>query len=246
MDAMILAAGLGTRLRPLTDTVPKALVPVAGVPMIERVARRLAAAGADRLIVNVHHHAATVEAFLQTLAADLGVRAEVSHEPERPLDTGGGLLRAAPLFRGDAPFFLHNVDVITDIDLRELYGAHDDDAVATLAVHERETTRFLLFDDDGLFGWENAGKGTSRTVREPLGAVARLGFAGIHVLSPSAFEQLGAAGYRSEEPFSILDGYLTLASEGRRVTPHNVTGVFWVEIGNPERLARAESLLAER
>lgn len=246
MDAMILAAGLGTRLRPLTDKVPKALVPVAGVPMIERVARRLAAAGADHLVVNVHHHAAAVEAFLVDLAAELGVAAEVSREPERPLDTGGGLLRAASLFRGDAPVFLHNVDVITEIDLGDLYAAHRGDTVATLAVHERETTRFLLFDDDGLFGWENAGKGTSRAVREPRGAVARLGFAGIHVLSPSLFELLGAAGYRSEEPFSILDGYLTLASEGRRVAPHDVTGVFWVEIGNPERLARAESLLAGR
>ena len=243
---MILAAGLGTRLRPLTEQVPKALIPVAGVPMIERVARRLAAAGAGRLIVNVHHHAMAIEEFLARLAADLGVAVAVSRETDRPLDTGGGLLHAEPLFRGDAPFFLHNVDVITEIDLDDLYHAHRDDAVATLAVHERETTRFLLFDDDGLFGWENAGKGTSRTVREPRGSVRRFGFAGIHVVSPSVFGLLAAAGYQSEVPFSILDGYLTLAAEGRPVLAHDVTGAFWVEIGNPERLARAESLLAKR
>ena len=243
---MILAAGLGTRLRPLTERVPKALIPVAGVPMLERVARRLAAAGADRLVVNVHHHAAAIEGFLDTLAGSLGVEAAVSREEERPLDTGGGLLHARSLFREDAPFFLHNVDVITEIDLGALYRAHGEDAVATLAVHERETSRFLLFDEDGLFGWENAGKGTSRMVRDPRGDVQRLGFAGIHVVSPAVFELLGAAGYRSEDPFSILDGYLTLAEEGRRVAAHDVTGAFWVEIGNPERLARAEALLAGR
>jgi NDP-sugar pyrophosphorylase family protein len=241
---MILAAGLGTRLRPITDRIPKALVPVAGVPMLERVARRLAAAGADRLVVNVHHHASMIEEFGAQLARDLGVEFLVSREDERPLDTGGGLLHARRHFRADAPFFLHNVDVITEIDLGALYRAHEEGAVATLAVHERETSRFLLFDERGLFGWENAGRGTSRTVRDARGDVQRLGFAGIHVVSPDAFALLEAAGFRAESPFSILDGFLTLAGAGRRIAPHVVTGAFWVEIGNPERLARAESLLA--
>jgi NDP-sugar pyrophosphorylase family protein len=243
---MILAAGLGTRLRPLTDRAPKALVQVAGVPMIERVARRLVAAGADRLIVNVHHHPERIEAFLQDLAEELGVEIAVSREEERPLDTGGGLLRAEPLFRKDAPFLLHNVDVITDIDLGSLYGAHGPEAVATLAVHQRDTSRFLLFDGDGLFGWENAARGVSRTVRGPGGDLLRLGFAGIHVVVPGFFQLLEAAGYPRDDPFSILDAYLRLAGEGRRIAPHDVTGDFWIEIGNPERLARAEALLASR
>jgi len=237
---MILAAGLGTRLRPITDTVPKALVEVAGVPMIERVARRLVADGADRLIVNVHHHADRLEAFLDGLAGALDVEIAVSREGDGPLDTGGGLLRAAPLFRGDAPFLLHNVDVITDIDLESMVEAHAAAAgIATLAVHERETSRFLLFDDQGLFGWENAARGASRTVRDPRGAVARLGFAGVHVVSPEIFGLVTETG-----AFSIIDVYLRLADEGRVVAPHDVTGAFWIEVGTPERLARAEALLA--
>jgi NDP-sugar pyrophosphorylase family protein len=243
---MILAAGLGTRLRPLTDRTPKALVQVAGVPMIERVARRLVAAGADRLIVNVHHHPDSIEAFLEGLTEELGVEIAISREEERPLDTGGGLLLAEPLFRQDVPFFLHNVDVITDIDLGSLYGAHGPEAVATLAVHRRDTSRFLLFDEDGLYGWENAARGVSRTVRGPRGGLLRLGFAGIHVVVPGIFQLLEAAGYDPDDPFSILEAYLRLAAEGRRIAPHDVTGDFWIEIGNPERLARAEALLATR
>lgn len=243
---MILAAGLGTRLRPLTERAPKALVQVAGVPMIERVARRLVAAGADRLIVNVHHHAESIAAFLHGLAEGLGVEIAVSREEERPLDTGGGLLRAEALFRKDAPFLLHNVDVITDIDLEALYGAHGTEAVATLAVHRRDTSRFLLFDEGGLFGWENTARGLSRSVRGPRGELLRLGFAGIHVVAPGIFELLEAAGYERDDPFSILDAYLRLVGEGRRIAPHDVTGDFWIEIGNPERLARAEALLAAR
>lgn len=241
---MILAAGLGTRLRPLTDRTPKALVEVGGVPMIERVARRLVSSGADRLIVNVHHHADQLETFLKALANMLGVEIDISLEEARPLDTGGGLLQAARLFRGEAPFFLHNVDVITDIDLGGLYGAHDSGTVATLAVHERETSRFLLFDDEGLFGWENTAKARARTVRDPAGVVHRLGFAGIHVVSPGTPELITGAGYTVDAPFSILDAYLRLAGDGLRVAPHDVTGVPWVEIGTPERLARAEALLA--
>ncbi len=239
---MILAAGLGIRLRPLTERTPKALVEVAGVPMIERVARRLAEAGADRIIVNVHHHAELVERFLDGLAGRLGVEIAVSREDERPLDTGGGLLRAAPLFRADAPFFLHNVDVLSEIDLGALYRAHERGAgLATLAVHDRETSRFLLLDEDGLFGWENTRAGTSRASRVSRGAVRRAAFTGIHVVSPEIFARLTETGV-----FSILDAYLRLAAEGRPVSAHDVTGAFWFEMGTPERLARAESLLRGR
>lgn len=238
---MILAAGLGTRLHPITDRTPKALLEVGGVPMVERVARRLVEAGADRLIVNVHHHADAVVRFLDGLGSVLGVDILVSREDERPLETGGGLLRAASLFRSDAPFFLHNVDVISDVELDWLYSAHRPEAIATLAVHERESSRFLLFDERGLFGWENTARQASQTVRDPEGRIQRIAFAGIHVVSPAIFALLSERG-----AFSIVDAYLRLAAEGQRVEAHDVTGSFWVEVGTPERLARAERVLAER
>lgn len=248
MDAMILAAGLGTRLQPLTEETPKALIEVGGVPLLERVARRLAAAGADRLIVNVHPQADRVARFCEDLAARLGVEVLVSREDvgERPLETGGGLLHAASLFRREAPFLLHNVDVVSEVDLAALHATHPPDALATLAVHERETSRFLLFDRAGLFGWENAVRGLSRTVRNPGAEFQRIAFAGIHTIAPAVFEHLEAAGYGADEPFSILEAYLRLAAEGHRVLPHDVTGAFWIEVGTPARRARAEEILAAR
>src|SRR5687767_4554295 len=158
---MILAAGLGTRLRPLTDEMPKALVQVAGVPMLERVARRLVDAGADRLIINVSPHADMIRAFIEEKNG-FGVDCAVSEEPDGPFDTGGGLRRAEPLFRKDGPFIAHNVDVLTDLDLRALLAAHQErpgpdtqrgprgessgtGAVATLAVRPGDTDRYLLF-----------------------------------------------------------------------------------------------------
>jgi NDP-sugar pyrophosphorylase family protein len=242
---MILAAGLGTRLRPLTDHVPKALIEVAGVPLLGRVARRLVDAGADRLIVNVHHHADEIARFLEGYEPDLGIEILVSREEERPLETGGGLLRAAPLFRKREPFLLHNVDVISDLDLGSLYRAHAADTLATLAVQERETSRFLLFDEEGLFGWENPVKGESKMGRPLRGSVRRIAFAGVHVVSPEVFRLL-EADYDRDARFSIIDAYLRFAARGQRIAPHDVTSAFWVEVGTPERLARAEALLAVR
>ena len=147
---MILAAGLGTRLRPITDHTPKVLVEVGGLKILERIAWRLVAAGADRRIVNAHRHADRIEAAAATLAGEVDVEVRISVEKEQPLDTGGGLLHAEPLFRKDAPFFLHNGDIVTDIDLTALYEAHGGERIATLAVGRRETSRHLLFDEGGL------------------------------------------------------------------------------------------------
>ena len=238
---MILAAGLGTRLRPLTDRVPKALVEVGGIPMLARVARRLVEAGVDRLIVNVHHRADEVAHYLEGLGPELGVEILVSREEDQPLETGGGLLRAAPLFRRGEPFLLHNVDVIIDIDLGAMVRAHAMEALATLAVHERETSRFLLFDEEGLLGWENPANGASKAARRPRGGVRRIAFAGVHVLSPQVFALL-EADYDRDARFSIIDAYLRWAARGHRVAPHDVTKAFWVEVGTPDRLARAEAL----
>ncbi|MEJ2215027.1 MAG: sugar phosphate nucleotidyltransferase [Gemmatimonadota bacterium] len=260
---MILAAGLGTRLRPLTDTVPKALVQVGGVPMLERVARRLVAAGADRLIVNVHHHADQIERFIREQTG-FGVDVVVSRETDAPLETGGGLLHAAPLIGREAPFFLHNVDVITDIPLDELYAGHleavdraagvapqgparpaqprtpNDGPLATLAVHERDTHRFLLFDEQGLCGWENlpgGGRpGERLDARPAVGVVRRLAFAGIHVVEPRLLDLFTERG-----AFSIVTAYVRLAGAGWTIRPHDVTGRAWLEIGDPERLERARA-----
>lgn len=235
---MILSAGLGTRLGPLTDSVPKALVEVGGIPMLERVARRLVAAGADRLIVNVHHLAGRVETFLA--GTDLGAEVVVSREPAGRLGTGGGLARAAPRFTREAPFFLHNVDVVSDLDLAAMYAAHlAERPFATLAVGRRETSRFLLFDREGLFGWENAAAGTSKVVREPAGEVERWPFAGVHVVEPAILDRLGPTGEDARELYSILDPYLRLAADGERIAPWDVGDAVWMEVGSPERLERA-------
>ncbi len=242
---MILAAGLGTRLRPLTDERPKALIEVGGVPMLERVARRLIAAGADRLIVNVHHFADAVEAFLVERRG-FGVEVVVSREEEAPLETGGGILHAARHFRREAPFFVHNVDIITDIPLDAMYADHrtaaraDERVLGTLAVHVRDTRRHLLVDDAGLLGrveLDSEGRILEEErVRAPSGKPRRLAFAGIHVVEPRFLDLVSERG-----TFSVLDPYLRLVGRGWTVRGFDVTGRLWLETGTPERLARARA-----
>ena len=237
---MILAAGGGTRLRPLTDTIPKPLIEVGGRTLLAWIAARLVAAGADRLIVNVHHHADRIERHLASL--DLGAEVRISREEERALETGGGVLHAAPLFRRDGPFLLHNGDVLSEIDIEALLAARaESGALAALAVHHRETSRFLLFDDAGLLGWENLATGRSARVREPRGETRRFAFAGIHAIEPRFLDLVEERGV-----FSIVDAYLRLSASGERIVPHDVTGASWFEIGNPERLAAARRALDGR
>ncbi|HUH11474.1 MAG TPA: sugar phosphate nucleotidyltransferase [Longimicrobiales bacterium] len=236
---MIFAAGLGTRLRPLTNDIPKALVPVAGVPMLERVARRLVAAGAHRLVINVHWFADRVERFVEEKDG-FGVEAVVSREEERPLETGGGLLRVLErgLLEAKEPFFLHNADVITDLPLVDMYAAHvERGALVSMAVMRRHATRDLLFDERGLAGHTDR-KGTTRWVREPVSETTSLGFSGVHVASPELGERITEEGV-----FSIIWPYLRLAGEGEPVLPFRVDGCTWLDIGSAERLAEAERLV---
>ncbi|MDR0788349.1 MAG: nucleotidyltransferase family protein [Gemmatimonadota bacterium] len=240
MEAMIFAAGLGTRLGDLTRDTPKALIPVGGVPMLERVARRLIDAGADRLIINVHHHADQIADFLRERNG-FGVDYAISREVERPLDTGGGLQHAAGLFRADAPFFVHNADILSRIDLRAAYDAHLADPVgplATLLVMERPTSRYLLFDDIGLVGRFNAEKDEQTLVRQPEGELRRWAFSGVHVASPSVFAQL------SLEVRSILDAYLDAVLTGCVVAAQEVSAEGWIDIGKPARLEEAERIFS--
>lgn len=231
---MLLAAGLGTRLRPLTNHTPKALVDVGGMPILERVARRVIAAGADRLIINTHHLGEQIQRFVSERHG-FGVEAVFSGEEGVPLETGGGLLKAEPLLRKDAPFVMHNADILTDLPLREMYDAHTGrGALATLAVMARPTSRYLLFDRQGLFGRTDEKKGVDLRVRPADGEVQKLAFGGVHVISPEIFPRITERGV-----FSILDPYLRLAGEGARIEPFRVDGSMWLDIGSPEQLEEA-------
>ena len=246
MEAMILAAGLGTRLGPVTESQPKALVRVGEKPLLGWVVHRLVASGVDHIIINAHHHEDQIEAFVANLSFP-HVSFDLSFEPGGPYETGGGLLKAAPLFREDTPFLLHNADVLSTVSLRGLREDHDslkgslgERLVASLAVQERPSRRSLLFDDLGLMGWENRASdrppdGTSR-VREPVGRVRRLAFSGIHVVEPRIFgltERTGA--------FSIITLYLELAAEGWAVAPIDVTGEEWLDVGTLSGLEEARA-----
>lgn len=237
MDAMIFAAGHGTRLGSLGRSTPKALIEIAGLTMLERAAARLVEAGARRIVVNVHHHAERIERFVAS--HDLGVEVLVSREPGSPLETGGGLLHARDLLRGDDTILLHNVDVICGASLRPLAAVQRaGGALATLAVSERETARYLLFDDDGLFGREDRRDGSRREARPSRGPVRSLAFAGIHACSPQLLDLISERG-----TFPLIDVYLRIAQAGHVVAPWLLDVEQWLEIGSVERLQAARERL---
>jgi NDP-sugar pyrophosphorylase family protein len=243
MKAMILAAGLGTRLRPLTNHRPKALVTVASKTLLEITIERLRSFGVDQLIVNAHYFAEMIVDYLRA-HQNFGMHIEVSHEPAL-LDTGGGLKNAAHFFLEgaldwDQPFFLHNVDVISSIDLDAMLRFHrEHDALATLAVQHRDTSRLLLFDERA----ELCGRRTSldhepEIVRTSSSTEA-LGFSGVHVLSPRIFALL-----KEQGTFSIIDAYLRLAAGGERILAFPADGCYWRDLGRPENVLQAEQDVA--
>lgn len=229
---MIFAAGLGTRLRPLTDERPKALVEVGGIPLLEIAIRRLTGVGVREIIVNVHHFADQIVDFLQK-KQNFGIHIALSDEREQLLDTGGGLKKAAWFLAGGDPFFVYNADILTNLDLRAFYSAHlCADALATVAVQHRESSRYLLFDADRrLCGWTNASTGQYRWCGEPVTDAVRYSFSGIHIISPAIFE------YMPEEAvFSMIDLYLRL---GNRIMAYPHDGDRWLDVGKPDALAEA-------
>jgi N-acetyl-alpha-D-muramate 1-phosphate uridylyltransferase len=235
---MILAAGLGTRLKPLTDHTPKALVTVGGIPMLERIALRMIAAGVDRLIINVHHHADQVTRFIEERDG-FGVDVKISPEEGAPLETGGGVLHARSYFREDAPFLLHNVDVVSETPLESLYRAHlETGALVTLAVSDRSSSRLLAFDDRGLCGRIDTRSGKGEWARRVEGDAVQRAFAGIHVVSPAWFDLVEERG-----AFSIMAPYLRLGGERHPILPYDVGDSLWLEVGDLDRLERARALL---
>jgi NDP-sugar pyrophosphorylase family protein len=238
MKAMILAAGLGTRLRPLTDDRPKALVTVAGRTLLEITLSRLRAFGVREVILNVHHFAEMIVDYLEA-NHNFGMRIEVSRE-DALLDTGGGLKRAAWFFLADGesahePFLVHNVDVISTVDLARMVRFHTEhNALAVLAVQQRETSRFLLFDEHGQLCGRRAGQNEEPEWGRPTPRFQAFAFSGIHVLSPRIFAKLP-----EEDVFSIVPAYLRLAAQGEKILAFRADEFYWRDLGRPENLIEA-------
>ena len=239
MKAMILAAGLGTRLRPLTDDRPKALVEVGGRTLLEITLNRLRAFGVGEVIINVHHFADMVVDYLKS-NRDFGMRIEISRE-EALLDTGGGLKKAAWFFLEDPrhldePFILHNVDVVSTIDLGRVLQFHlERRALATLAVQGRETSRYLLFDEHFQLCGRRAGRDQPAELVRPSLQVQALAFSGIHVISPRLLGMI-----TEEGAFSIITSYLRLAAQGENILAFRADESYWRDLGRPENVAQAE------
>ena len=233
---MVLAAGLGTRLRPLTDTRPKALVEINGRTLLEITLTRLRSFGVNEVIINVHHFADMVVDYLKS-HNNFGMRIEISREDDLLLDTGGGLKKAAWFFlektslSSPGPFLLHNVDVISTIDLRRMLQFHNEhNALATLAVQSRESSRLLLFNDQFQLVGRDAPSSSPATRDSRLA----LAFSGIHVISPRLLPVLTEEGV-----FSIIDAYLRLAAQGEKILAFRADEYYWRDLGRPADLQQA-------
>lgn len=250
MKAMIFAAGLGTRLKPITDTLPKALVPVAGCPLIEHVCNKLKASGVSEAVVNVHHFAEQIEQWAD--GQDI-MKLDISDERERLLETGGAVLHARKYLEDSGRFLIHNVDILSNLDLGWFEGQVNSDAMATLLVSRRQTSRMLLFDPQTmrLVGWHNVATGQVRTPYENINPeeCLALAFSGIHIMSDSVFGPLqdyatshGLCLTDQSPKFSIIDFYLWACAH------HEINGVIaenleLIDVGKLDTLDKAEEFL---
>ncbi len=237
MKAMILAAGLGTRLLNETKEKPKALVEVAGKPLLQHAIEKLKKEGVTEIVVNVHHFPELIVSWIDS--HDFNIPIHVSDESEMLLETGGGLKKAAPFLKGNDPVIIYNVDVLSDVGLEKVKTAHlDSGALATLVVRYRKTSRYLKFDDQmRLMGWVNKKTGELKISRPGnFEAAVEMAFSGIQIVQPEIFDLMPA-----ENKFSITDFYLKLAEQ------HLVKGFFdesefWMDVGKPDELERAKKL----
>ena len=242
MNALILAAGLGTRLGELTSDRPKALVEVCGRTMLEHQLRHLSAAGFDRFVINIHHFAPKVKAFLEE-HQNFGQDIRLSDETDLLLDTGGGIRKAMRLFDDEQPVLVHNVDIFSSVDLKALYSGHiESGADSTLLVAQRSTSRYLYFDTSGMLcGWSNEKTGQ---VRSPYPGFDKsrftpCAFQGIHVVSRTLLPLLDEV---PEPRFSITDFYVDNAARLRLRSVLSDPGN-WVDAGKPETLERASQII---
>lgn len=242
MKAMIFAAGLGTRLRPLTDDRPKALVEINGVTLLERVIHNLADYGFTDIVVNVHHFADKIIAFLDQNHS-FGLNIAISDERDLLLETGGGVLHARDFLDGNEPFLVHNVDILSTINLAEFYRTHcDSQALATILVKDRPTQRYFLFNDnDALCGWTNIKTGETKPSGINASLLQHLAFGGIHVMSPKIFPLLHD--FAEGNPvFSITPFYIQ-ACRNHFIQGYQPTdGYRWLDVGKPESIQAASEL----
>jgi NDP-sugar pyrophosphorylase family protein len=240
---MVLAAGLGTRLRPLTNDRPKALVEIGGRTLLEITLTRLASIGVREVIINAHHFADLVIQYLKT-NNNFGLQVEISRE-ELLLDTGGGLKKASWFFlqdpnRLDEPFILHNVDVVSTIDLQRLLDFHKENrAMATLAVQDRESSRYLLFDEHGELCGRRIGRDQEPELVRSIPNPQALAFSGIHMISPRLLTEMTEEGV-----FSIIATYLRLAGQGEKILAFRADEYYWRDLGKLDDLRQAEQDLA--
>jgi NDP-sugar pyrophosphorylase family protein len=241
MKAMILAAGLGTRLKPLTDSKPKALVPLAGKPILFYIIEKLISASINQIIINIHHFPEAIIDYVEQ-NKNFGIEIVFSRE-ETLLDTGGGVKKVSWFFDDGQPFIVHNVDVLSGIDLRKLMAYHNQkESLATLAVRQRKTSRYLLFNQENrLIGWQSLETGKKEIVGVTNQKTQNLSFMGIHILSPEIFPLLP-----DENIFSIIKGYLDLANKGHHIIGLRNDEDFWIDLGRKENLQQAEEYLTSK
>ncbi len=236
MQAMILAAGLGTRLKPITEQIPKALVKVNDKTLLEIAIRNLITNDFRKIIINVHHFANKVKDFLDknTFAADIFI----SDESDLLLDTGGGIKHAQKFF-DDSPILVHNVDIISNLNLKEFYQYHlSDDAIASLCVSKRVSSRYLLFNDYNILcGWQDTKKNERIIARKDEKYLNQLAFDGIHILNPTLINS-----FPDEKAFSIIKAYLKI-SETEDIHAYISNDIKWIDVGKIDTLQRAEELM---
>jgi NDP-sugar pyrophosphorylase family protein len=243
---MIFAAGLGTRLKPLTDTMPKALVRIGGEPLIKHVILRLKEAGFQRIVVNVHHFAQQIIDYLEE-NEHFGLDIRISDETEQLLETGGGIKKARNLFDPHSPVLIHNVDILSNVDLKAFYDhACTSGAEATLLVSERQTKRYLLFDDKyRLVGWTNKETGEVKSphnwVKDELQSLQMLAFSGIHVFSPALFPMMD----QWPDRFPIIDFYLK-ACATHPLSGYVADNLRMIDVGKLDSLQQAEEFLLDK
>ena len=240
MNAFIFAAGLGTRLKPLTDTMPKALVPVAGKALLTHVVEKLKAAGCKKIVINIHHFGDMIVDYVKN-QNNFGIDIIFSDERQMLLETGGAIKHAVELL-GDEPFLIHNVDILSNVDIQALWNEHlSSGSAATLLVSKRSSSRALLFNEKGnLTAWTNKTTGEIKTPYESVDitSLEELAFSGIHVFSPSLFKYFG----EYPEKFSIIDFYLNTC-KAEKIKAFTQEGLQLLDVGKLDSLEKAEEFV---